>query len=378
MTDPTLKYPAMVPREVESFREYVRSVAESIRPHAMTVDKEDRFARESVEKVFEAGLGGVIIPREYGGLGLSTLHYVVFIEELTKACPSTAVTFAVTSGLVANFLINFASEGLKKEYLPKLSTGENIGAFGLTEPCCGSDAGALRTRAEEVEGGFRITGQKQFITNASVADFVIVMAKTDPERGKKGITAFLVPTGSEGFHILKDEDKLGWRGSVTSAISLDGVFVPYERVIGKRGEGFKYALASLDAGRIGIAAMGVGTIARAFELARDYVLKKGLEKDQRYSFRVADLLSMLEVAREYTYRAAKVKDSGVRYTRYAAVAKLVSSEFAMKSVNILLDIMGPDGVVWGEAERLWRDTKILEIGEGTSEIQRLVIAREVL
>ncbi|NPB03939.1 MAG: acyl-CoA dehydrogenase [Thermotogae bacterium] len=358
------------------FREYVREIAERhVRPYAMRVDREDRFARESVEAVFKADLGGVIIPKEYGGLGLSSRHYAIFIEELTRVCPSTAVTFAVTSGLVSNFLIHFAGEHIKKRYLPKLATGENIGAFGLTEPCCGSDAGALRTRAEEAEDGFIINGQKQFITNGSVADFVIVMAKTDPEKGKRGISALLVPTDSEGFHVLKDEDKLGWRGSVTSALSFDDVFVPKENLIGERGAGLKYALASLDAGRVGIAAMGVGTIVRALELATTYVKVNGLQHNEYYSFRVADLVWMLETTRYYTYMAADMKDSGKRYTKYAAVAKLVASEYAMRAVNMLLDLMGVEGVLWSEAERLWRDTKILEIGEGTSEIQRLVLAR---
>ncbi len=370
------KIPPMEFRDLNEFREYVRDVAEKhVRPHAMKVDLEDRFVRESVDAVFGAGLGGITIPKEYGGLGLPTRYYAVFIEELTRVCPSTAVTFAVTSGLVANFLTNFAGEHLKGKYLPGLATGEYIGAFGLTEPCCGSDAGALRTKAEEVEGGFRISGQKQFITNGSVADFVIVMAKSDPDKGKRGISAFVVPTDAEGFHVLKDEDKMGWRGSVTSALSFDEVFVPAENLIGERGAGLKYALASLDAGRVGIAAMGVGTIARALELATEYVKANGLQHNEHYSFRVADLLSMLETSRFYTYMAADMKDSGERYTKYAATAKLIASEYAMRAVDLLLDIMGPDGVVWGEAERLWRDTKILEIGEGTSEIQRLVLAR---
>ena len=363
-------------RDLEEFREYVRDVAERyVRPNAMKVDLEDRFVRESVEAVFNAGLGKITVPKEYGGLGLPTRYYAVFIEELTRVCPSTAVTFAVTSGLVVNFLSNFAGEHLKERYLPGLATGEYIGAFGLTEPCCGSDAGALRTRAEEVEGGFRINGQKQFITNGSVAHFVIVMAKTDPEKGKRGISALLVPTDSEGFQVLKDEDKMGWRGSVTSALAFDDVFVPKENLVGERGAGLKYALASLDAGRVGIAAMGVGTVARALELATEYVKANGLQHNEYYSFRVADLLSMLETSRLYTYLAADMKDTGRRYTKYAAVAKLVASEYAMKAVDILLDILGPEGAVWGEAERLWRDTKILEIGEGTSEVQRLVLAR---
>ena len=363
-------------RDLEEFREYVRDVAERyVRPNAMKVDLEDRFVRESVEAVFNAGLGRITVPKEYGGLGLPTRYYAVFIEELTRVCPSTAVTFAVTSGLVVNFLSNFAGEHLKERYLPGLATGEYIGAFGLTEPCCGSDAGALRTRAEEVEGGFRINGQKQFITNGSVAHFVIVMAKTDPEKGKRGISALLVPTDSEGFQVLKDEDKMGWRGSVTSALAFDDVFVPKENLVGERGAGLKYALASLDAGRVGIAAMGVGTVARALELATEYVKASGLQHNEYYSFRVADLLSMLETSRLYTYLAADMKDTGRRYTKYAAVAKLVASEYAMKAVDILLDILGPEGAVWGEAERLWRDTKILEIGEGTSEVQRLVLAR---
>ena len=360
----------------EDFRAYVRDVAErEVRPYAMLVDKEDRFARESVEAVFRAGLGRITVPEKYGGLDLPSRYYAIFIEELTRVCPSTAVTFAVTSGLVVNFLRKFAGEHLQERYLPGLATGEYIGAFGLTEPCCGSDAGALRTRAEEVEGGFRINGQKQFITNGSVADFVIVMARTDPEKGKRGISALLVPKEAEGFSVLKDEDKMGWRGSVTSALSFDDVFVPAENLIGERGAGLKYALASLDAGRVGIAAMGVGTVARALELATEYVKANGLQHNEYYSFRVADLSHMLETSRYYTYLAADMKDTGKRYTKYAAVAKLVASEYAMKAVDILLDIMGPDGAVWGEAERIWRDTKILEIGEGTSEVQRLVLAR---
>ncbi len=369
----------MVPTELESFREYVREIVErDVKPWAMIVDKEDRFARESFKAISRAKLAGVIIPKEYGGLGLTTKHYVVLIEEITRVCPSTAVTFAVTSGLVAKFLVDFASEEIKREYLPKLATGEYIGAFGLTEPCCGSDAGNIRTRAEEVEGGFKIYGQKIFITNASVAKFVITMAKTDPEKEKRGISAFLVDTEENGFSVIKNEDKLGWRGSVTSAISFDGVFVPYQRMIGKRGEGFKYALSSLDAGRIGIAAMGLGTIKRAIEISENYIKQNGLLSNENYTFRLADLYVMYETAKMYTFFASEIRDAGKPYTKEAAIAKLISSEYAMKAVNIMLDILGPDGVVWGEAERLFRDTKILEIGEGTSEIQRLVISRNVL
>ncbi len=369
----------MVPTELESFREYVREVVErDVKPWAMIVDKEDRFARESFEAISRANLAGVIIPKEYGGLGLTTKHYVVLIEEITRVCPSTAVTFAVTSGLVPKFLVDFASEEIKREYLPKLATGEYIGAFGLTEPCCGSDAGSIRTRAEEVEGGFKIYGQKIFITNASVAKFVITMVKTDPEKEKRGISAFLVDTEENGFSVIKNEDKLGWRGSVTSAISFDGVFVPYRKMIGKRGEGFKYALSSLDAGRIGIAAMGLGTIKRAIEISENYIKQNGLSSNENYTFRLADLYVMYETAKRYTFFASEIRDAGKPYTKEAAIAKLISSEYAMRAVNIMLDILGPDGVVWGEAERLFRDTKILEIGEGTSEIQRLVISRNVL
>ncbi len=368
----------MVPAQLDEFREYVREVAESIKQFSMIVDREDRFAKESVSKVFESGLAGVIIPEKYGGLGLTTKHYVIFIEELTKVCPSTAVTFAVTSGLSAGFLINFASEDIKREYLPKVSSGEYIGAFALTEPCCGSDAGNLRTRAEETDGGFKLNGQKVFITNASVANFVITMASTDPEKGKKGITAFLVDTDSKGFLVLKNEYKLGWRGSVTSTIVFDDVFVPKDKVIGKRGEGFKYALASLDAGRIGIAAMGMGTIARALEISTEYVKENGLTDNENFTYRLADLAWMYEVSKEYTFKAAEKKDKGENFTKEASIAKLVASEYAMKSVNIMMDILGPDGVVWGEAERLFRDTKVLEIGEGTSEIQRMVISRTLL
>ncbi len=369
----------LVPTDLENFRDYVREVAERhVKPWAMVVDKEDRFAKESFEAVKRVNLAGVIIPKEYGGLGLTTKHYIIFIEELTRVCTSTAVTFAVTAGLVPKFLLDFASEEIKREYLPKVASGEYIGAFGLTEPCCGSDAGSLKTRAEEVEGGFKIYGQKIFITNASVSKFIITMAKTDPEKGKKGITAFLVDTDSEGFSIIKNEDKLGWRGSVTSAISYDGVFVPYWKVIGKRGEGFKYALSSLDAGRIGIAAMGLGTIKRAIEISADYIRQNGLSSNESYTFRLSDMYVMYETAREYTFFAADLRDAGKPYTNEAAIAKLVASEYAMRAVNIMLDILGSDGVVWGEAERLFRDTKILEIGEGTSEIQRLVISRSIL
>ena len=301
----------MVPENIDEFRKYVRSVAESeVKRWSMLVDKEDRFAEESVRAVFNSNLAGVIIPKEYGGLGLSTKHFVILLEELTRVCPSTGVTFDVTSGLVAEFLVKFASEEIKSEYLPKIASGEYIGAFGLTEPCCGSDAGNLKTRAEEVEGGFRIYGQKVFITNGGVANFVITMAKTDPEKGKGGITAFLVDTKSEGFNVIKNEDKLGWRGSITSAISYDGVFVPYNKIIGKRGEGLKYALSSLDAGRIAIAAMATGTIMRALEISTEYVKKYNLIGNESYAFRVADILSMLETAREYTFKAAEKNDKG--------------------------------------------------------------------
>ncbi len=370
---------------IEEFREYVRElVRREIEPRAREADEKERFPAESFQALAQNDLLGVNVSPEWGGMGLSNVHYAVMIEEIARGCRATAVTVAVHTGLVAYMLEAFGTPQQKERYLPKLVRGEIIGAFALTEPQAGSDAAGIKTRAEERGDKFILNGQKVFCTSGSVADLIIVFAVTDPEKGKRGLSAFLVEKGTPGFSVGKVEEKMGWRGSPSAELVFEDAEVPAEAMLGERGAGVKLALTALDTGRIGIAAMGTGLISKALDLsvfhARERVqFGRPIGSFQGVQWMIADMARDLEAARLLTYHAAQLKDEGKPFTKEAAIAKLFATEAAVNAAVNCVQIHGGYGYTEEyEAALLFRDAKVLTIVEGTSEIQRLVIARQLL
>jgi len=371
--------------EQEMIRKSVREFAEKeIVPKAEEIDKKHRFPEEIFRQMGELGFLGLPIPEEYGGVGADTVSYAIAVEEVSRACGSTGITFVAQTSLACAPLLFFGSEEQKQKYLPPLATGEWIGAFGLTEPEAGSDAGATRTRAVRDGDEWVINGRKNFITNGSIADVIILTAKTDPEAGSRGITNFIVEKGNPGFKPWRDEDKFGLRGSVTSELVFEDCRVPDENILGKPGEGFKQFLVVLDAGRISIGAMALGLAQAAFDRATEYAKTRvqfgqPIGKFQAIQWMLADMATEIDAARLMVYRAAWLKDQGGRYTCEAAMAKLYASEVAERAAFKALQIHGGYGYTTEyDVERIYRDQRLCSIGEGTSEIQRLVIAREVL
>jgi alkylation response protein AidB-like acyl-CoA dehydrogenase len=375
------------------FRKAIRDFAEKeIVPKAEEIDKEHRFPEEIFRKMGELGFLGLPIPEKYGGVGADTLSYAIAVEEVSRACGSTGITFVAQTSLACGPLLFFGSEEQKRKYLTPLATGEWIGSFGLTEPEAGSDAGATRTRAVRDGDEWVINGRKIFITNGSLADVIILTAKTDPEAGTRGITNFIVEKGNPGFKPWRDEDKFGLRGSITSEIVFEDCRVPDENVLGKPGEGFKQFLVVLDAGRISIGAMALGLAQAAFDRATEYAktrvqFGRPIAKFQAIQWMLADMATEIDAARLLVYRAAWLKDHPVgpgrggkgSITREAAMAKLFASEVAERAAFKALQIHGGYGYTTEyDVERIYRDQRLCTIGEGTSEIQRLVIAREVL
>ncbi len=370
---------------IEEFREYLRElVRREVEPRAKEADEKERFPAESFQALAQNDLLGVNVSPDWGGMGLSNVHYAVMIEELARGCRATAVTVAVHTGLVAYMLETFGTPQQKERYLPKLVKGEIIGAFSLTEPQAGSDAAAIKTRAEEQGDKFVLNGTKIFCTSGSIANLFIVFAVTDPEKGKRGISAFLVERDTPGFSVGKVEEKMGWRGSPTTELVFEDAEVPAEAMLGERGGGLKLALTALDTGRIGIAAMGTGVISKALDLsvfhARERIqFGKPIGSFQGVQWMIADMARDLEAARLLTYHAAQLKDQGKPFTKEAAIAKLFATEAAVQAAVNCVQIHGGYGYTEEyEAALLFRDAKVLTIVEGTSEIQRLVIARQVL
>lgn len=368
--------------EQEMIRKMIRAFAvEEVAPGAIDRDRTKEFPLEIFKKLSEMGMMGLPFSEDYGGGEADTTSFAIVTEELSRACASTGITYSAHISLGGAPLNLFGTEEQKKNYLTPICTGESFGAFGLTEPNAGSDAGGTQTTAKEDGDDFIINGSKVYITNASHAKHLAITAITDVKDGKKEISAIIVPTDAEGFTIIDNYDKMGLNASNTTELVLDNVRVPKENLLGKRGDGFKQFLVTLDGGRIGIAAMAVGIAQAAFDRALQYSKErkqfgKTLSEFQVTQFKLADMAMKIELARNMVYKAAWLKDEGRPFTKEAAMAKLYASEMAMEVANEAIQIHGGYGYMKEyEVERYMRDAKLLEIGEGTSEVQRMVIAR---
>jgi short/branched chain acyl-CoA dehydrogenase len=369
-------------QEHELVRSTVREFAqERVAPVAEELDRESRFPYELVSEMAELGLMGMTIPEEYGGGGADTLAYAIAVEELTRVDSSVAITLAAHHSLGTLPIYYFGNEEQRQQWLPDLASGNKLAAFGLTEPDAGSDAGATRTRAELRDGQWIVNGSKIFITNAGtdITACVTVTART----GDDEISNVIVPNGTPGYDISKPMKKLGWRASDTRELSFKDCAVPKENLLGPRGQGFRQFLEILDGGRISVAAMGVGLAQGAYDLAYAYAQERKqfgqpISKFQAVQFKLADMATEVEAGRALVYKAAWLKDQGRDFALAAAQAKLYTGELSNRAVNWSLQIHGGYGYMDEYAiSRLYRDQKILEIGEGTNEVQRMVIARQL-
>ena len=371
--------------EQEILRRTVREFAEAeIRPHVMEWDEAQAFPMELVPKLAALGLTGIQFAEEYGGAGMSGVDYCICIEELARVCPAVALSVAAHNGLCTSHIALFGSPSQKEQYLPRLVRGEVLGAWGLTEANAGSDAAGMRTTARRQGQCWVIDGAKSFITHGRIGGVMVVIAVTDRAKGHRGISAFVVERGTPGMTPGKKENKLGMRASDTSEVIFQDCRIPESQLLGEEGQGFINTLQVLDAGRIGIAALSVGLAQGAYEAAREYAKERRqfsqpIAAFQAIQWKLADTATRIEAARLLTYRAAHLKDRGVRMTREASMAKLYASEMAVKAADDCVQIHGGYGFVKDyPAEKYFRDVKLLTIGEGTSEIQRLVIARQLL
>jgi alkylation response protein AidB-like acyl-CoA dehydrogenase len=353
-------------------------------PEVIERDHKQEFPQELVKKMGDLGFMGIMVDPTYGGSGMDTLSYVLVMEELSKIDASASVIVSVNNSLVCYGLEAYGSEAQKQQYLTKLATGEYVGAFCLSEPEAGSDATSQATTAEDKGDHYLINGTKNWITNGGRADIYLVIAQTDREKGHRGINAFIVEKGTEGFHIGPKEDKLGIRGSDTHTLQFNNVKVPKENRIGEDGFGFKFAMKTLSGGRIGIAAQALGIASGAYELALKYSKERkafGTEicNHQAIAFKLADMYTEIEAARMLVMKAAWDKDQGKDYDLSSAMAKLYASKVAMEQTVEAVQIHGGNGFVKDyHVERLMRDAKITQIYEGTSEIQKIVISRSLI
>ncbi len=368
-------------QEQDEFRSVVRDFAENeVAPHAAIWDRDHTFPLETVKKMGKMGLFGLIFPSTYGGSDAPFSTLCVAIEELARVDSSVAITLSAGVGLGANPIFSFGNEEQRQAYLPALCKGESLGAFGLTEPGAGSDAGASQTRATKVEGGYLISGSKAFITNSGtpITSVITVTARTE-----EGVSAFIVESGTKGLTIEPPYRKMGWHASDTHGISLDEVFVPDHALLGTPGKGLAQFLSILDDGRIAISALAVGLAQGCLDESLAYAKSriafgKAIGSNQAVAFKLADMAVAIEAARALTYKAAALKDAGLPFKKEAAIAKLFSSEAAVTVAREATQIFGGAGFIdETPVARHFRDSKILEIGEGTSEIQRLVISREL-
>jgi alkylation response protein AidB-like acyl-CoA dehydrogenase len=366
-------------------RRSVREFAEAeIAPHVMAWDEAQDFPLELVSKMAALGLMGIQFPEAYGGSAMSAVDYCICLEELSRVDPAVALSVAAHNGLCSAHIFKFGTEGQRQRFLVPLARGEVLGAWGLTEPTAGSDAAGMRTTAVRDGNCWMINGAKTFITHGRIGSIVVAMAVTDRARGNRGISAFIVERGTPGMSAGKKENKLGMRASDTSEIIFAECRVPGDQLLGEEGMGFVNAMQVLDAGRIGIAALSVGLAQGAYEAARSYALDRRqfgqpIAAFQATQWKIADLATRIEASRLLTYRAADMRDRGERTTRESAMAKLFASEVAVRAAEECVQIHGGYGFVKDyPAEKYFRDVKLLTIGEGTSEIQRLVIARRLL
>ena len=363
----------------------VREFAESeIAPHVMEWDEASQFPLATIKELGKLGLLGTIFPSEYGGAGMGYIEYVTAIEELSRVDGSVGIIVAAHTSLCSNHIFLAGNDEQKKRYIPKLATGEFIGAWGLTEPSSGSDAGSARMTATKSKGGWVLNGTKTFITNGHYADVIVVLAVTDKTAHTHGLSAFVLEKDTKGFRAGKKENKLGLRASDTSELIFEDCFLPSECLLGKEGAGFIDAMRVLDGGRISIAALSLGMAEGAYESALKYSKErkqfgKAISEFQAIQWKLADMATEIEAAKLLTFRAAAMKDAGMKTTLESSMAKLYASEVAVKCANEGVQIHGGYGFIKDyPAEKFYRDVKLCTIGEGTSEIQRLVIARQLL
>jgi alkylation response protein AidB-like acyl-CoA dehydrogenase len=371
--------------EQDMLRRTVREFAEAeIRPHVMEWDEAQQFPMDLLPKLAALGLTGIQFAETYGGAGMSAVDYCICIEELARVCPAVALSVAAHNGLCASHIAMFGSDAQKAQFLPRLARGEVLGAWGLTEAGAGSDAAGMRTTAVRQGQCWVLNGAKSFTTHGRVGGVMVVIAITDRTKGHRGISAFIAEHGIEGMKPGKKENKLGMRASDTSEVVFQDCRIPLAQLLGEEGQGFINTLQVLDAGRIGIAALSVGLAQGAYEAAVRYAKERRqfgqpIAAFQAIQWKLADNATRIEAARLLTYRAAYLKDQGARTTRESSMAKLFASEIAVKAADDCVQIHGGYGFVKDyPAEKYFRDVKLVTIGEGTSEIQRLVIARQLL
>jgi alkylation response protein AidB-like acyl-CoA dehydrogenase len=371
-------------QEQQMIRKMIREFAdEVVAPGAIERDKTKEFPKEIFKQLADMGMMGLPFAEEYGGAGADTVSFAIVTEELSRACASTGITYSAHISLGGAPLNLFGTEEQKQKYLVPICTGESFGAFGLTEPNAGSDAGGTQTTAKEDGNDFVINGNKAFITNASYAKHLALTAITDVKDGQKEISAIIVPTDAEGFTVIDNYEKMGLNASNTTELVLENVRVPQENLLGERGNGFRQFLVTLDGGRIGIGAMAVGIAQAALDRALKYSKErkqfgKTLSEFQITQFKLADMAMKIELARNMVHKAAWLKDQGRAFGKEASMCKLYASEIAMEVADQAVQIHGGYGYMKEyEVERFMRDAKLLEIGEGTSEVQRMVIARHI-
>lgn len=371
--------------EQKMMQKMVRDFAQKeIAPAIEHMEETEEFPRHLITKMAELGLMGIPIPEEYGGAGMDFTSYIIAINELSKVSATIGVILSVHTSVGTNPILYFGNEEQKRKYIPKLASGEYLGAFGLTEPSSGSDAASLKTRAVKKGDHYILNGSKIFITNAGEADVYIVFASTTPDKGSYGISAFIVDKDTPGFSVGKKEKKMGLNGSNTCEIVFEDARVPAENLLGKEGEGFKIAMSNLDVGRIGIAAQSLGIAEAALEFATNYAKErkqfgKPIGANQGLGFKLADMATAVEAAKLLTYRAADLKTNNLSCRKEASMAKLFASETAMKSAIEAVQVYGGYGYTKEyPVERLFRDAKVCQIYEGTSEIQRMVLSKHLL
>jgi len=374
-----------VTEDQEILRRSVREFAEAeIRPHVLEWDEAQQFPMDLLPRLAELGLMGIQFPETYGGADMSAIDYCICIEELARVCPAIALSVAAHNGLCSAHIGMFGTEAQKREFLPRLVSGDVLGAWGLTEASAGSDAAGMRATAVRDGDHWVLNGSKSFTTHGRIGGLMVVIVVTDRSAGHRGISAFIVEHGTPGMAPGKKENKLGMRASDTSEVVFSDCRIPASRLLGEEGQGFVNTLQVLDAGRIGIAALSVGLAQGAYEAARRYALERRqfgrpIAGFQAIQWKLADAATRIEAARLLTYRAASLKDRGVRMTRQSSMAKLFASEIAVKVADDCVQIHGGYGFVKDyPAEKYFRDVKLVTIGEGTSEIQRVVIARQLL
>lgn len=366
-------------------RDTVREFAEkNIRPFVMEYDESQKFPMEIMKQLGDLGFLGILVPEEYGGAGLGYVEYAIIVEEISKVDPSIGLSVAAHNGLCTNHINLFGNEEQKRKYLPDLASGKKIGAWGLTESSSGSDAAGLKSIAVKDGNFWILNGSKQFTTHGTVGETYVVMAITNKEASKKGISAFILEKGFEGLIIGKKENKLGMRASDTTQLAFENCKVPAENLLGEEGMGFINAMKVLEGGRISIAANSIGLAEGALNAALNYSkerkqFSKFLSEFQAIQFKLAEISTNIEAAKTLTYRAAWMKDNNIPNTKEAAAAKLFASEMAEKAASDAVQILGGYGFIKDyPVEKFYRDVKLLTIGEGTSEIQRIVIARDLL